>query len=313
MRISFYLLIFFLLLHFNSISKEKDSYDPQYSILHNGHKRTYLLHKPSGLDKEKPVPLLIALHGGHGNGKRMIDLTYSKFNTLADKEGFIVVYPNGIGRNWNDGRLNMPAAYKAHNRNIDDVGFISILIDELIKTCNIDPKHVYVTGMSNGALMTYRLAIELSNKIAAAAPVCGNIPTDIKSKPIKPVALLIINGTDDPLIPFNGGYVHFFKKQLGKVASTNESVTFWVKNNKITNLPEIEKLPDSAPTDGCHVIKTSYGSSGEKGEVVLLTIKGGGHTWPGGWQYLNKKWIGNTCYDINACELIWEFCKLHSK
>jgi polyhydroxybutyrate depolymerase len=257
--------------------------------------------------------LLIALHGGHGTGKRMIDLTMGGFDTLADQENFIVVYPNGIGKNWNDGRLNLPASYKAHNRNIDDVGFISALIDELVKTKNVDPKRVYVTGMSNGALMTHRLAIELSDKIAAAAPVCGNIPADLKSTPMQSVAVMMINGTSDPLVPYDGGFVHFKKKKLGQIFSTNESVTFWVKNNGISSSPKVAELPNTNISDSCHVRKTTYGEASDAGEVELITIECGGHTWAGGLQYLNEKWIGRTCFDINACDVIWEFCKTHSK
>lgn len=283
------------------------------SIQHNGMKRNYLIHVPAGLDKSKKFPLLIALHGGLGSGKRMTDLTMGGFNTLADLEHFIVVYPDGIGRNWNDGRLNMPASYKAHNHNIDDVGFISALIDEIVMKHNADPGRVYLTGMSNGALMTHRLAIELSDKIAAAAPVCGNIPVDLKSKPKDLVAMLIINGTDDPLVPYEGGEVHFRKKKLGSIISTDESVMFWVKNNKINTYPEITELSDTDIEDDCHVKKTSFGVTSDAGEVVLITIEHGGHTWPGGLQYLNEKWIGKTCRDFNACQFIWTFFKAHSK
>jgi len=294
-------------------SSDKKPEDKLCSIIHDGLKRTYLLHIPANLDTSKSIPLLIALHGGHGTGMHMIQLTKGGFDILADKENFIVVYPNGIGRNWNDGRLNMPASYKAHNRNIDDVGFISALIDNLVKTKNVNVKRVYITGMSNGALMTQRLAIELSDKIAAAVPVCGNIPGDLKSSPKNPVAIMIINGTADPLVPYKGGFIHLGKKKLGKITSTNESVNFWVKNNKLNATSIVIKLPDTNISDSCRVSKTIYGESSDVGEVVLLTIEGGGHTWPGGWQYLNEKWIGKTCRDINACEMIWEFCKLHSK
>lgn len=282
-------------------------------IVHDGITRTYLMHIPANIDTSKSIPLMIVLHGGHGSGKRMVELTKGGFDNLADQENFIVVYPNGIRRNWNDGRLDMPASYKAHNCNINDVGFISALIDEMVKTKNADPKRVYVTGMSNGAIMTHRLAIELSDKIAAAAPVCGNIPADLKSLPANSVAIMMINGTDDPLVPFEGGYVHFNKKKLGKILSTSESASFWVKNNKISSTPVISALPDTNTADSCHVLKTTFGEREEPREVVLITIEGGGHTWAGGWQYINERWIGKTCRDFDACIMIWEFCKLHSK
>lgn len=282
-------------------------------MMHDGFRRSYYQHLPINFDKSKSLPLVIVLHGGRGTGKGMIGLTENGFNNLADNEKFIVVYPNGIGKNWNDGRLNMPSNYKAHNQNIDDVGFISALIDEMVKKYNADAKRIYVTGMSNGAMMTERLAIELSDKIAAAAPICGNIPADLKSIPKNKVAMFIINGTDDPLVPFDGGYVHFFKKQLGKVISTKETVAFWVKNNNINSTPATINLPDNDFSDGCTEKQTIYGSSSDSGEVILITIEHGGHTWPGGLQYLNEKIIGKTCRDFNACQMIWNFFKMHSK
>jgi len=301
------------LLPFHGFSFDKKPVDHVYSIMHDGLKRTYLLHSPDNLEKGKSVPLLIALHGKLGTGKLMVKLTCKKFNTLADKEGFIVVYPDGIDKSWNDGRPIKSKPNKINDSIIDDVGFISALIDELIKTHCVDPARVYVTGMSNGAMMTQRLAIELSDKIAAAAPVCGNIPVDLKSTPKNSVAMLIINGTADPLVPYEGGEVHFLNMKVGKVTSTVESVNFWVSNNKINNSPKFDYLPDTNPADGCRVKRTSYGNIGEKGEVVLITIEGGGHTWAGGMQYAHKMWIGKTCRDINACDMIWEFCKQHSK
>lgn len=282
-------------------------------LFHDGIKRTYTLYVPDSLKANRSHPLVIALHGGRGNGERMIDLTQGGFNKLADRDSFIVVYPDGIGKNWNDGRQNMPYSYKAHRKNIDDVGFISSLIDELVKTCNVDTKRVYVTGMSNGALMTHRLAIELSDKIAAVAPVCGNIPADLKSIPADTVPVLIINGVLDPLVPYDGSFVHIMNKKLGRIESTNSSVTYWLRHNFNISPPVVTELPDTNVSDSCHVRKTTFGMPNDAGEVVLLTIEGGGHTWPGGWQYLSEKWVGRTCRDIDACEIIWDFFKNHSK
>ncbi len=283
------------------------------SLVHDGLKRTYLIYVPHSIDHTNNIALLIALHGGLGSGKRMAQLTQGGFNELSEKENFIVVYPDGIDHNWNDGRLNMPSSYKAHNQRIDDVGFIHDLIDILIKENKIDPARVYVTGISNGAMMAHRLAIELSDKIAAAVPVCGNLPSDLVSKPNHRVAMMMINGTADPLVPYEGGDVHFKKRQLGKVLSVDATVKYWVMNNRISPEPQILLLPDGHAEDGCKVKKFSYGSSVDDGEVVLLKFEGGGHTWPGGFQYFNEKVIGKTCRYVNACQLIWDFCKAHSK
>ena len=151
------------------------------SFIHDNLKRTFNIHIPSFYNKSVQVPLVIALHGRGGNGWSMILLTRKGFNKLADKDGFIMVYPDGIELNWNDGRMDEEANDRAHRENIDDVGFISALIDTMIKDYNINPKRVYVTGISNGAIMSYRLACELSHKITAIAPVDGNIPVMLYS------------------------------------------------------------------------------------------------------------------------------------
>jgi polyhydroxybutyrate depolymerase len=147
--------------------------DLRTSFIHDSLKRTFNIHIPASFDKTVQLPLVIALHGRGANGASMVFLTHKGFNKMADKDGFIMVYPDGIELNWNDGRMDEEANDRAHRENIDDVGFISALIDSLINDYNIDPKRVYVTGISNGAIMSYRLACELSDKITAIAPVDG--------------------------------------------------------------------------------------------------------------------------------------------
>jgi polyhydroxybutyrate depolymerase len=287
------------------------------SIISGGLKRTSLLHIPQSFDISKPRPLIIALHGGGGKGKNMIKLTYGEFDKLSDEEGFVVVYPDGIDKHWNDGREEEETGYRVYKDNIDDVGFISQLIDHLINKLNIDPKRVYVTGMSNGAIMSYRLACQLSDKIAAIAPVAGNIPENILNScsPSSPVSVLAINNADDPLVPFNGGYITgpFGKKKLGKVLSAYNSVKFWANFDNCTKSPLITYEPDRDPEDGTRIKTEVYGKGKNKTEVVLYVVENGGHTWPGGYQYLGKRIIGKTSRDINACDVIWDFFKKHSK
>jgi polyhydroxybutyrate depolymerase len=170
--------------------------------------------------------------------------------------------------------------------------------------------------MSNGAIMSYRLACELSDKIAAIAPVAGNIPQNIlmKCSPSRPVSVLAINGTKDPLVPFNGGDVTgpFGQKKLGKVLSVQESVRFWVKYNNCSATPVVTYEPNRDTEDGTLVRKEAYTNGRNDTEVVLLIIENGGHTWPGGYQYLGKGIVGKTSYDINADEIIWKFFEQHS-
>jgi polyhydroxybutyrate depolymerase len=295
----------------NNISSENRT----ESIIIDGLKRTYLIHIPSSNNFKEQVPLLIVLHGGGGNGRSMLKLTKDGFDKLSDKKGFIVVYPDGIDKHWNDGRNATETGYSTHKENIDDVAFIAALIDHLIKEYNADEKRVYATGMSNGAMMCYRLGCELSGKIAAIAPVAGNIPENLVQlcSPSRPVAIMAINGENDPLVPFSGGEVTgpLGKKKLGKVLSARESIMFWVKKDDCSPDPVVIDLPDNDPDDGTRVQRLQYLNLKNNPEVILYIIKGGGHTWPGGNQYLGKWIIGRTCRDIDATEIIWDFFEKH--
>jgi polyhydroxybutyrate depolymerase len=291
--------------------------DLRTAIMHNNLERTYIVHLPVSFDKSVQRPLVIVLHGRGTDGKDMILVTRKGFNVLADRDGFIAVYPDGIELNWNDGRADEEANDRAHRENIDDVGFISALIDTLIQDYNIDPKRVYITGISNGAIMSYRLACELSDKITAIAPVDGNIPYLLAGKcsPSLPVSVLAINNVDDPLVPYEGGeiYGHFHKVKLGKVLSADESTRFWVNRNSCSEIPVETQEPDRDPKDGTLVTKKEYINGIEGTVVILYSVYGGGHTWPGGLQYLPKKVIGKTSRDIDANEVIWAFFRQHSR
>lgn len=279
--------------------------------------RTFHIHFPQSYIKSLRLPLVIAMHGRGGEGESMILVTRRGFNQLADRDGFIVVYPDGIEKNWNDGRLDEEADDRAHKENIDDVGFISALIDKMIKDYNVNPKRIYVTGISNGAIMSYRLACELSSKITAIAPVDGNIPYLLlhECSPSRAVSVLAINNVDDPLVPFEGGEIwgHFHRVKLGRVLSVNESISFWVHKDKCSAIPFIEQEPDRDPTDGTRVLRKEFTKGIDKTEVILYKIDGGGHTWPGGLQYLPAWLIGKTSRDIDANEVIWNFFKKHTR
>jgi polyhydroxybutyrate depolymerase len=141
--------------------------------MHNNLKRTFTVYVPASFDKSVQMPAIIALHGRGTTGKGMMIITRKGFNRLADKDGFLVVYPDGIELNWNDGRKDEETNDRAHRENIDDVGFLSALIDIMIAEYNTDPQRIYITGISNGAMMAYRLACELSQRIAAIALLTG--------------------------------------------------------------------------------------------------------------------------------------------
>jgi len=290
----------------------KDTLNSSISL--GGLERTYLLYIPSSYEPTKPIPVVFLFHGGGGTGQGMERLTLGGLNRIADREGFIIVYPDGIEKHWNDGRGLQ--AYRAHRENIDDVGFISALIDHLIRTLNVDATRIYAAGISNGGQFSQRLACELSDRIAAIGVVAIQLPEHLPSScaPKRPVSVLMMPGTEDPLVPWEGGEIGFKRgRKFGRVLSVSESIRFWTMKNKCPSSPMITYEPDRDPKDGTRVRRESYGPCSQETETLLYAIEGGGHTWPGGDQYLPAWMIGRTSRDIDAHEVIWEFFKRHTR
>ncbi len=286
------------------------------SISFGGRERMFRIHVPSLSGRATPVPLVLILHGGGGTGDGMERLTLGGFNRLADREGFVAVYPDGVERHWNDGRGNQQ--YRAQRDNIDDVGFIAALIAGLSETLPIDRRRVYATGISNGGLMSLRLARELADRIAVIAPVAASMSEQITQMraPARPISVLLIAGTADPLVPYQGGEIGFIGfrggQKIGKVVSVAETITYWSTFNRCPPAPAITMEPDRNPQDGTRVRREAHGPCREGTEVMLYAIEGGGHTWPGGQQYLPERIVGRTSKDIDANEVIWSFFKRHA-
>jgi polyhydroxybutyrate depolymerase len=280
-------------------------------LMIDGLKRTWLLHQPRSCPAQTLKPLVIVLHGGGGKAKGMVRLTRGTFNTLADRDGSLVAYPAGIDHHWNDGR-GVPFI-RAQTENIDDVKFIGVLIDSCIVRYGADPARVYVTGISNGAMMAHRLAVDLSSRITAVAVVAGNLPEKRSGlAPQGPVPVLVINGTDDPLVRWHGGEIVIGRQRHGRVISVEKTVDYWVRNNQCLTQPQVQLLPDLDPADGTTTTMSIWRNAQDSCAVVLYTVQGGGHTWPGGRQYLPKKIVGKTSRDFNATAVMWEFFKQHN-
>ncbi len=297
-------------LNFNACSPSRgiSTNDITQEMEFDGRERNYIVHLPPKEKMNTPVPLLFHLHGGGGTAKGTAGLTFGRFNALADQEGFIVVYPNAINKNWNDGRkLEGELAWK---EDIDDVGFITAIVNEIKQKYNIDESRIFTTGMSNGGFMSSRLLCDRANIFRGGAILTASLSKDYmpKCNPEKPVAVMVMNGTDDPLVPYNGGQVKVFRKTRGEIVSTDEIMDFWKAENGCEVKQDKVELPDSVD-DGTTVSVTKYTNCKEEGTLVLYTINGGGHTWPGGKQYLGKALIGKTNRDIVACDVIWDFFK----
>lgn len=282
------------------------------SIRHGGLDRSYFVYLPVGFSNEKLLPMVIALHGGGGKARHFDDgLTMGKLSKAADRLGIILVYPQGIDKQWCDGRSEILKGKKAR----DDVGFISALIDKMIADYPVDAQRVYATGISNGGFMSIRLAMDLSDKIAAIAPVTAQIAKAISGrKPAFPISVMVVNGNQDPLVPYDGGQVRLFRfgKGRGEILSTSATVEFFRKHNRCKEMPEKTVVFDKDKKDASTVEIEKYSGGKEGTEVVLVKVVGGGHTWPGGNQYLRPWFIGNVCRDIDACELILGFFLKHS-
>lgn len=283
------------------------------SVVAGGLVRTFRLYVPPSHDRTRPAPLLVALHGGGGTGAAMERLTLGGLNRLAARDGFVVVYPDGVERHWNDGRGI--AEYRAHKENIDDVGHVSALIDHLAQTQGIDRSRVYAAGISNGGLFSQRLARELAPRIAAIGVVVALMSDKIAlmRTPARPVPVLLMPGTEDPLVPWAGGDLGFRGgRKFGRVLSASETVAAWTALNRCAASPAVTMEPDRDPQDGTRVRREAYGPCGEGSEVVLYAVDGGGHTWPGGQQYLPESVIGRTSRDIDANEVLWTFFRKHA-
>lgn len=292
--------------------------DHARSLVHGGLTRTFLIHVPPGCDGSRPTPVVLMFHGLASTGPMMASFT--GLSETADAKGFVVVYPNGTGlkgglltaaatMGWNAGGWRGPGAEDRP----DDVGFTRALLDELPKYVNVDAKRVYATGMSNGGMMCHRLALELSDRIAAFAPVAGTLTRNEGEGELnpkrRPTPILQFHGTEDPIVKMGGADLRtaLFLNFRG----VEESVEAWARANGCEPTPLEEDLPDVDPGDGTTVRRRWYrGPGGDaRCEVGLYLVKGGGHTWPGRRPPLRR--LGKSTMDVSANEAMWEFFERH--
>lgn len=278
--------------------------DHTRSLEVDGRTRTYLLHVPPSYVGTMPYPVVLAFHGGRSNARMMV--AFTGLSEKADEAGFLVAYPNGTGEKrsltWNAGNC---CGYAVEHQ-VDDMAFVRALLDDLEQVARIDQKRVYATGVSNGAMMAYRLASDLSERIAASAPVAGPMGTE-QCSPGRPVSVIHFHGTNDEFAPFGGskGPKSFFQADF---YSVEHSIRAWVRANSCPDEPQVVTLPDEAG-DGTTVTLTTYAPGKDGAEVVLIVIAGGGHTWPGREPLLRS--LGKSTKNISANDLMWDFFKRH--
>jgi polyhydroxybutyrate depolymerase len=266
-----------------------------------GRERTYRLHVPTGYSDDSAWPLVVALHGGGGTGPEME--TLSGFSALADEKGFLVAYPNGcMDNHWADGRGTTPP----DTSGVNDVAFIDALITRVSIDANVDPKRIYACGFSNGSMMTSLLGCDLSSRLAAIGGCSGQLADSVSDHLLsEPIGLVYFHGTDDPVVPYDGGLV--LGPYGGRVMSASDLGRFWVAADGCDTIPTVFILPDVDPGDGTRVAEFVYGGGAQGTEVRLYRVQNGGHAWPGAS-------VGSgVTHDVDATRLMWAFFETQHK
>jgi polyhydroxybutyrate depolymerase len=258
--------------------------DATGELVYEGQQRTYHVYTPKTYRPDRPLPLVLAFHGYGSQGKDLAN--GSGFNEIAEQKGFVVVYPDGIDRRWNP--------FNKFLTGVDDVGFVPALIAHIKRIRAIDSRRVYATGVSNGGFLVQRLACESSSPIAAFASVVATLPNQLQGScnPQTPVPILMINGTDDRKVPWQGGNMGY-----GSILSVPGTIAFWQRRNNCPPAPQVKHLT------GDRVEIARYPNCQGGSEVELVTLKGVGHVWPRGGS-------GSSSL-LNGSEEIWSFFQRH--
>lgn len=269
--------------------------DFEKEINSGGRARHYWVHVPPGYTARNPLPVVLVFHGGLGTGKYI--RKQSRMTPVADRHGFLAVFPDGIKGTWNAGGC----CEVAMRQNIDDVGFVANLINQLQTDFCIDSQRIYATGFSNGSMLSHRLACELSDKIAAIAPVSGVIMVP-ECHPKEPVSVMVFHGTADPRSLWEGGIGDKdpSKGRRDSIPTTMDKL--YRRYQCGSTKPSLRK--------GAALCSSTQCNGGA--EVSLCRLEGAGHQWPGGPGLWQSK-LGPVNYDISASELMWQFFSKHPK
>lgn len=283
-----------------------------HSFAAGGVERSFRLYVGKSLPPQRPVPLVVVLHGARGHSEQVE--RYLGFNAVADREGLAVAYPQGIGNVWNDSR---PRALRSLNAgaSADDVAFLTGLVGHLVAVGVADRSRVYLAGISNGGFMAARMACEASAPFAGFAFLVAGAPRSyrVDCNPPRPLPVLILNGTEDRLRPWEGFVPRGFPRD-GEVAimSVAEHVAFWVRRNGCTSSRE-ERLHDREPADASVIVRTEWSGCASGGAVSFYAVEGGGHQTPsprvGLLDQVVGALLGPRNRDLETAELLWDFFK----
>jgi len=267
----------------------------------DGYQRSFEMAVPA--TAPRPLPVVLVLHGGGGTSSEI--RAYSHFDEIAQSQGVLVVYPQGVHRSWNDGRAVPDFRGKDHDA--DDVAFLMAVVDSLARTGLADPHRLYIAGLSSGGMMAMRLACELPERVAGIAVVAANMPANLDCAPSRPVPAMFFNGTDDRYVPWAGGDIlQWANIDRGKVLSVEDSLALWRRIDGCSGEIKDETVTKSKRLGSRRL--TSESCSGAP--VVQYVTDGGGHVWPGAHQGPGgDALLGVVDHDLDATSLIWDFFK----
>jgi polyhydroxybutyrate depolymerase len=294
----------------------------------NGFERSMVVHLPHGYDKAKRYPVVLVLHEVGGNAATIANITH--FDEVADQNSFIAVYPNAKDGHWTEseiqdvrqfggfgrrrggfGDMDAPRDMVVGGKPVADIFYFNQLLDQMESEYSVDTNRIYATGLSEGGSMDFKLGCELAERIAAIAPVAATFPVEMSDScsnwAFRAVPVLMITGTEDPFVAYNG------RLSYGRgyfLLSAKDSVKAWAKIDGCGQKPRMTTITPKTGA-GLEAKVETYADCNESSEAVLYSIVKGGHTWPGGVQYMPERVIGKTDADLDATAVIWRFFSEH--
>lgn len=299
--------LFFIFIFSPLIVSSSLAQNTNRTIMVDGLQRQYIVHLPPAFNTLEKLPVIFALHGGGGTAKSAV--SFYGLEPLADKNNYIVVYPDAVNKAWKI--PGMATRVKGVDTSVNDLQFMNVLLDTMIAEYKADPQKVFLTGISRGAMFSFYLADAINERVTAIAAVSGGISqTQFPTYSFqRPIPVLMINGTKDPLVSYDGGYGKLNRRNKGNedadLVPAEKLLQKIVELDHCNTIPQTAVLPDSDPSDGC--TETEYIYSGNDATVDFIKIENGGHTWSGGTQYLPKFLIGRLCWDFSASQKIFDF------
>lgn len=280
----------------------------QVQMAHDNSIRNVLFHIPRKLKKRKRS-LVICLHPEDETPESFARITRRTFHNLSEQHNFILSFPEALNRHWNDAREDSISL--SHYNDVDDVGFIEKVVTYAIDSFRVDPQQIFAVGLAEGGLMTYRLACEIPEKFKGFGAVAASMSLDqlVECRADTSISLIAINGTRDPILPYEGGQIMADELERGSILPVEDAIDYWVKQCECDEKYVLKDMANRDTFDETRSEKLTFDDCKDDRSIVLIRVNNGGHTWPGGRQYEGQKNIGKTAKDFDASVEIWKFFK----